>query len=87
MFRVHYGELLGTTRFLLVKSFQLLDGSASTRYAQLQLRSLTKSSVQDVRAVRTSAESSPVLLFLLLIRSFQAPLIMGDILTEPSSRT
>ena len=52
---------------MFVKSFQLPDDGASTGYVQLRSSSLTKSSVQDVRAVRTSAESSPVRLFLLLI--------------------
>ena len=77
--------LLDTTRFLLIKSFKLLDNSASTGYAHLRSRYLTKSSVH-IRAVHTSAESSPVCLFFLLIQSFQALLNIGYILTEPSSR-
>jgi len=52
--------LLDTTWFLLIKSFKPLDDSDSTGYAQLQSRSLTKLSVQHIRVVRTSAESSPV---------------------------
>ena len=78
--------LLDTTRFLLIKSFKPLDNSASTGYAHMRSRYLMKSSVQHVLAVHTSAESSPVRLFLLLIQSFQELLDIGYILTEPSSQ-
>ena len=70
--RVCYEGVLDTTRFLFVKSFQLPDDGASTGYAQLRSRLLTKLSVQQVQALRTSAESSPVRLFLLLI-----PVLLG----------
>jgi len=63
---VHCEGVVGYHRFLLVKLFQPLDDGASTWYAQLRSSALTKSSVQDVRAVRTSAEPSPVRLFSLL---------------------
>jgi len=70
--RVCYEGVLDTTRFLFVKSFQLPDDGASTGYVHLRSRDLTKSSVQHVRAVRTSAESSLVHLFFLLI-----PVLLG----------
>ena len=85
--RVHYEGVARYHPVLARQSFQPLDDGATTGYAQLQSRSLTKLSVQHIRAVRTSAESSPVRLFFLLIQSFQAPLSMGYILTKPSSRT
>ena len=66
MLGVHCEGVAGYHRFLLVKLFQPLDDGASTWYAQLRSSALMKSSVQDVRAVRTSAEPSPVRLFSLL---------------------
>ena len=59
MLGVHCEGVAGYHRFLLVNSFQPLDDGASTWYAHLRSRYLTKSSVH-VRAVHTSAESSPV---------------------------
>jgi hypothetical protein len=57
------GPLRGSSRHhpvLAHQSFQLPHDGTSTGYVQLRSISLTKLSVQHIRVVRTSAESSPI---------------------------
>ena len=65
--RVRYEAVAGYHPVLASQSFQPLEDGTSTGYVHLRSRYSTKPSVQHVRAVHTSAESSLVRLFFLLI--------------------
>ena len=55
------GELLDTTQFLFIKSFQLLDDGASAGCTQLRSSSLMKSSIQEWNLLRFVCSHSSIL--------------------------
>jgi hypothetical protein len=83
--RVHY-EVAGYHPVLVRQVVPAASRRCLDRVRAATVKILN-ASVQHIQVVRTSAESSPVRSCFSSYSSFQAPLNMGYILTEPSLRT